>query len=64
MIVLAYGKYDTMPPFDNLLEDWGHGGLRKCFFFGMCTLDELREEVTALKHTFPELVKMDVLKIK
>ena len=32
MIMLAYGKYGTMPPFDNLLEDWGRGGLRKWFF--------------------------------
>ena len=64
MIMLAYGKYGTMPPFDNLLEDWGHGGLRKWGFFGMCTLDELREEVTTLKHKFPELVKMDISKIK
>jgi hypothetical protein len=64
MIMLAYGKYGTMPPFDNLLEDWGHGGLRKWGFFGICTLDELREEVATLKHTFPELVKMDISKVK
>ena len=64
MIMLAYGKYGTMPPFDNLLEDWGHGGLRKWGFFGMCTLEELREEVVTLKYTFPKLVKMDVSKIK
>ena len=64
MIMLAYGKYGTMPPFDNLLEDWGHGGLRKWGFFGMCTLDELREEIATLKRTFPELVKMDISKIK
>jgi hypothetical protein len=64
MIMLAFGKYGTMPPFDNLLEDWGHGGLRKWGFFGMCTLDELREEVAALKKIFPKLVKMDTTKIK
>lgn len=33
-------------------------------FFGMCTLDELREEIAILKRTFPELVKMDISKIK
>ncbi|CAL6334282.1 unnamed protein product [Bathycoccus prasinos] len=64
MIMLAYGKYGTMPPFDNLLEDWGHGGLRKWGFFGMCTLDELRKEVNTLIYKFPELVKMDISKIK
>ena len=64
MIMLAYGKYGAMPPFDNLLEDWGHGGLRKWGFFGMCTMDELRREVTTLKHKFPELVKMDISKIQ
>ena len=60
MIMLLYGKYGAMPPFDNLLEDWGHGGLRKQGFFGMCTIDELRMEVSTLKHKFPELVKMNI----
>ena len=64
MIMLAYGKYGQMPPFDNLREDWGHGGLRKCGFFGMCTLEELQKEVIDLKRKFPELVKMDPSKIK
>lgn len=64
MIMLAYGKYGTMPPFDNLFEDWGHGGLRKWGFFGMCTLEELREEVVELKRNFPKLVKMDTTLIK
>jgi hypothetical protein len=64
MIMLAYGKYGQMPPFDNLREDWGHGGLRKWGFFGMCTLEELRKEVVELKRRFPDLVKMDPSKIK
>ncbi|CAL6331856.1 unnamed protein product [Bathycoccus prasinos] len=63
MIMLAYGKYGRMPPFDNLLEDWGHGGLRKWGFFGMCTLEELRGEVRMLRQNFPWLVKMDFSKI-
>jgi len=33
-------------------------------FFGMCTLDELREEITTLKNSFLELVEMDISKIK
>ena len=64
MIMLAYGKYGQMPPFDNLREDWGHGGLRKWGFFGMCTLEELQKEVIDLKRKFPELVKMDPSKIE
>jgi len=64
MIMLAYGKYGAMPPFDNLFEDWGHGGLRKWGFFGMCTLEELRQEVVKLKQNFPNLVKMDTMLIK
>ena len=64
MIMLAYGKYGTMPPFDNVLEDWGHGGLRKWGFFGMCTLEELRQEVVNLKQNFPNLVKMNIMHIK
>ena len=64
MIMLAYGKYGQMPPFDNIREDWGHGGLRKWGFFGMCTLEELQKEVAELKRRFPELVKMDPSKIK
>jgi len=63
MIMLAYGKYGQMPPFDNLLEDWGHGGLRKWGFFGICTLEEMRKEVKILKNKFPKLVKMDLSKI-
>jgi len=63
MIMLAYGKYGQMPPFDNLFEDWGHGGLRKWGFFGMCTLEELREEVRIIRQKFPRLVKMDFSKI-
>ena len=64
MIMLAYGKYGKMPPFDNLFEDWGHGGLRKWGFFGMCTLRELRDEVRILAENFPSLVQMDFLKIE
>ena len=25
MIMYAYGRYGFMPPFENLMEDWGHG---------------------------------------
>jgi len=64
MIMLAYGKYGNMPPFDNVLEDWGHGGLRKWGFFGMCTLKELQKEVVHLKERFPDLIEMDPHKIQ
>ena len=64
MIMLSYGRNGVMPPFDNLLEDWGHGGLRKWGFFGMCTLSELKKEVTLLKAKYPRLVKMNAERIK
>jgi len=63
MIMLSYGKFGSMPPFVNVHEDWGHGGLRKWGFFGMCTLQELQKEVLTLKKKFPDLIKMDPSKI-
>ncbi|XRB17866.1 Fuct6p protein [Pseudoscourfieldia marina] len=63
MIMLAYGRYGTMPLFDNLQEDWGHGGVHKWGFFGMCTLREVRKEVAILKKQFPSVVSMDLSKI-
>ena len=63
MIMLSYGKFGTMPPFVNVHEDWGHGGLRKWGFFGMCTLPELLKEVLNLKKKYPALIKMDPSKI-
>jgi len=63
MIMLAYGKYGTMPPFDNLLEDWGHGGLRKCFFLYV-HLGCIKGGNSNFETFLSELVKMDISKIK
>lgn len=60
MVMLAYGRYGFMPPFENVREDWGRGGLRKWGFFGTCTLTELRKELIVAKKRYPDLIKMNL----
>jgi len=45
MIMLAAGKYGVFPEFRNVGNDWGHGGLAKWGFFGLCTMGELEKEL-------------------
>ncbi|KAK3281328.1 hypothetical protein CYMTET_10876 [Cymbomonas tetramitiformis] len=63
MLLLSYGRYGYFPPWDNVGEDWGHGGLRKWGFFGLCTLGELRKEVSSLNLFLPNSLRLDINKI-
>lgn len=63
MLMLAYGRYGYLPPWDNVGEDWGHGGLRKWGFFGTCTLGEIRKEVVKLNQFLPNRLHLDARNI-